>query len=170
MVTVLPILQFPHPVLRCRAKKVRKIDGSVQRLADDMIDTLRDANGVGLAANQVGDLRRIIVIHAPEDEEPCVYINPEIVHREGERDVSEACLSLPGYSGLITRAIWVKATGLDRTSNVVRLRAQGLLAQALEHEIDHLDGVLFLDHLKRHEDLIRTEEEYENVLAEAAIG
>ncbi len=135
-----------------------------------MIDTLRDANGVGLAANQVGELRRVIVIHTPEEEEPIVYINPEIVHREGEREVGESCLSVRGYSGLITRAIWVKATGLDRTSNVVRLRADGLLAQALEHEIDHLDGILFLDHLKDHEHLIKDGEEHEYAQAEAAVG
>ncbi len=167
---VRPIYQFPHPVLRRRARKVRKIDDSVQRLADDMIETLREANGVGLAANQVGELRRVIVIHIPEEDEPRVYVNPEIVHREGEREVVEGCLSVPGYSGLITRAIWVKATGLDRTSNLVRLRADGLLAQALEHETDHLDGILFLDHLKSHEHLIKDGEEHEHALAEAAVG
>ena len=154
---VLPIYEFPNIILRRRAKKVRKIDASVQRLADDMLDTLAEANGVGLAANQVGVLRRVIVIQLPEEEEPRVYVNPEITHREGERDVEEGCLSIPGYHAIVTRAIWVKAKGLDRQSKLIRLRAEGLLAQALEHEIDHLNGILYLDHLKSHEDLLPNE-------------
>ncbi len=154
---VLPIYEFPHSMLRQKAKKVRRIDRAIQRLADDLIDTLMDASGVGLAANQVGVLRRVIVIQLPEEEEPRVYINPEIVDRKGEREVEEACLSVPGYRGIITRAIRVKVKGLDRGARLVRIRAEGLLAQAMEHEVDHLNGILYMDHLKSHEELIKVE-------------
>ena len=157
-------------MLRQKAKKVRKIDRSIERLAEDMSETLRHANGVGLAANQVGVLRRVIVIQLPEEEELRVYINPEIVHREGERQVEEGCLSVPGYKGIITRAVWVKAKGLDRRSRVVRLKADGILAQALEHEIDHLNGILYMDHLKSHEQLIKIEPELEPATAEMVVG
>ena len=167
---VLPIYEFPHAVLRQRARKVRKIGESIHSLADDMIDTLRNANGVGLAANQVGILRRVIVLQMPDEEEPRVYVNPEITHREGEREVEESCLSVPGYMAIITRAIWIKAKGLDRTSKPVRLRAEGLLAQALEHEIDHLNGILYMDHLKEHEHLTKVEPELEREPAEVALG
>lgn len=156
---VLSIYEFPHYVLRKKAKKVRKIDKGIHVLVDDMIDTMHEAGGVGLAANQIGVLQRVIVIHLPEEEDPRVYINPEIVQREGVREVEEGCLSVPGYKAVITRAIWVKAKGLDRTSRLVRLRADGLLAQALEHEIDHLDGILYMDHLKSHQDLVKIEPE-----------
>lgn len=168
--SVLPIYEFPHQILRQKAKKVKRIDRSIQRLVDNMIDTMRDAAGVGLAANQVGVLRRVIVIQLPDEEEARVFINPEIIHREGERRVEEGCLSVPGYKGIITRAIWVKAKGLDRTSKLVRLRADELLAQALEHEIDHLNGILFMDHLKEHEQLIKVEPQDENELVGAAAG
>ena len=167
---VLPIHEFPQIILRQKAKKVRKIDRSILRLADDMIETLKHVNGVGLAANQVGVLRRVIVIHLPEEEEPRVYINPEIVHREGDREVVEACLSVPGYHATITRAIWVKAKGLDRQSKLVRLRAEGILAQALEHEIDHLNGILYMDHLQSHQELIKVEPGLEHATAEVAVG
>ena len=167
---VLPIYEFPHRILRQKAKKVRRIDKSIQRLVDDMIDTVRDANGVGLSANQVGVLRRVIVIQLPEEEEARVYINPEIIHREGEREVEEGCLSVPGYKGLITRSIWVKAKGLDRTWRLVRLHADGLLAQVLEHEIDHLNGILFFDHLKEHQQLVKLQPEAEEAAVEVAVG
>ncbi len=157
-----PILELPHPMLRKRARKVRKIDSTVLQLAYDMIDTMQDANGVGLAANQVGALRRVIVIQLPEEEETRIYINPEIVHREGEREVEEGCLSLPGYKGFITRSIWVKFSALDHTSTLVKLKADGLLSQALEHEVDHLNGILYVDHLESHEMLIRIDSEPED--------
>ena len=134
-----------------------------------MIDTLRHAGGVGLAANQVGVLRRVIVIQLPDEEEPRVYINPEIIHREGEREVTEACLSVPGYTGVITRAIWVKAKMLDRQSKLIRIRAEELLAQALEHEIDHLNGILYMDHLKEHQELAPIEPELDTAPTEAAV-
>lgn len=165
---VLSIIEFPDRALRQKARKVRDIDKSVLRLADDMIDTLADAGGVGLAANQVGVLRRVIVIQLPEEEEPRVYINPEIIYKEGEREVQEGCLSVPGYHAFITRAVWVKAKGLDRQSRIVRLKADGLLAQALEHEIDHLNGILYMDHLEEHQQLLRVEPETRH--AEMVVG
>ena len=155
---VLPILELPHPTLRQRARKVRKIGPSVLRLAYDMVDTLVDAGGVGLAANQVGALRRVIVVRLPEeDEEARIYVNPEIVHREGERQVEEGCLSIPGYKGFISRSVWVRFTALDHESKVVKLTAEDLLSQALEHEVDHLNGILYVDHLESHEELIKLE-------------
>ena len=156
---VQPIRTLPDPVLRQKAKKVRKIDSSIQRLAEDLIDTLQDAMGLGLAANQIGVLKRVIVIQLPEDEEPRVYINPEIIERFGEREVEEGCLSIPGYRGLINRSIWVRVKGLDGKGKEFRLKAEELLAQALEHEIDHLNGILYIDHLESHEKLWKLEPE-----------
>ena len=151
---ILPILELPDPVLRQRAKKVRKIDSSVLKLADDMVQTMKDANGVGLAANQVGILKRVIVIQLPEEEEVRIYINPEIIYREGEQDWYDGCLSIPGFRGLITRSVWIKFQALTEASTIVKLRADNLLSLAIEHEVDHLNGVLYIDHLKEHEKLI----------------
>ncbi len=172
---VLQVYEFPHKVLRQKAKKVKKIDRSVRRLAEDMIDTMHEQQGVGLAANQVGVLQRVIVVHLPtedgeEDEEPRVYVNPEIIAREGEREVDEGCLSLPGYVATITRSLWVKAKGLDLESKSFRFKAEGLLAQVLEHEIDHLDGILYIDHLKEHQELRKVEPEEVEEAAEVAVG
>ena len=104
-------------------------------------------------------MKRIIAIQLPE-EDPRVYINPEIVDKEGEREVTEACLSVPGYRGIITRSIWVKAKAWDREWKDVRIKAEGLLAQALEHEIDHLNGILYMDHLEQHQKLEKIETEF----------
>jgi peptide deformylase len=150
---ILPILELPDPVLRQRAKKVRKIDSTVLKLADDMVQTMKDANGIGLAANQVGVLKRVIVIQLPE-EEARIYINPEIIYREGEQDWYDGCLSIPGFRGLITRSVWIKFQALTEASTIVKLRADNLLSLAIEHEVDHLNGVLYIDHLKEHEKLI----------------
>jgi peptide deformylase len=124
------------------------VDDSLQKLIDDMIDTMRDANGVGLAANQVGVLQRIIVIEIPDEEQVRVLINPEITRREGERVVEEGCLSIPGYRGELTRSLKVRARALDRDGKPMRIKADGLLAQALEHEMDHINGTLYIDHLE----------------------
>ena len=155
------ILQIPHPILRQRARKVRAIDGAVLRLAYDMVETMRNAQGVGLAANQVGDLRRVIVIQLPDEEEARIYINPEITLREGERRVEEGCLSIAGYKGVVTRSVWVRFRALDHTSKAVKLRAEDVLSQALEHEVDHLNGILYTDHMEAHEKLIKVEPEPE---------
>ena len=154
--SVLRMRIVPDPTLRQKAKRVGIIGPSTQRLIDDMIDTLDDAHGVGLAANQVGVLQRVIVIQLP-DEEPRVFINPEITRREGEREVEEGCLSIPGYKGLVKRSVSVRAKGLDRRGKLVRLNADELLAQALEHEIDHLDGTLYIDHLVARDKLWKEE-------------
>lgn len=157
------ILQIPHPLLRQRAKRVRSIDDDVLRLAYDMVETMRDASGVGLAANQVGELWRVIVIQLPEEEEARIYINPEITLREGERRVEEGCLSIAGYKGTVTRSVWVKFRALDHASKVVKLRAEDVLSQALEHEVDHLNGILYTDHMEAHEKLVKVEAETESL-------
>jgi peptide deformylase len=145
---VLQIRTLPDPVLRQKAKRVNKIDDSIQKLIDDMIDTLHaDPNRAGLAAPQVGVLLRVAVIEVPEHE-LITMINPEIVKKEGERIVQEGCLSVPGYFGEIKRAVTVKVKAQNRYGKEFRLKAQGLLAQALEQEIEHLDGILYIDHLE----------------------
>jgi len=150
---VLEIRTLPDPVLRQKAKRVTKIDDSIQKLIDDMIDTLRaDPNRAGLAATQVGVLLRVAVIEVPE-QELITLINPAIVKKEGERIVQEGCLSIPGYLGEIKRAVTVKVKAKDRYGKEFRLKAQGLLAQALEQEIEHLDGILYIDHLGSSEKL-----------------
>ncbi len=150
---VLQIRTLPDPVLRQKAKRVTKIDDSIQKLIDDMIDTLRaDPNRAGLAAPQVGVLLRVAVIEVPE-QELITLINPAIVKKEGERIVQEGCLSIPGYLGEIKRAVTVKVKAKDRYGKEFRLKAQGLLAQALEQEIEHLDGLLYIDHLESSEKL-----------------
>jgi peptide deformylase len=154
---VLQIRTLPDPVLRQKAKKVTKIDNSIQNLIEDMIDTLHaEANRAGLAATQVGVLLRVAVIEVPEHE-LITLINPEIVKKEGERIVQEGCLSIPGYYGEIKRAVTVKVKAKNRDGKQFRLKAQGLLAQALEQELEHLDGILYIDHLESPEKLFETE-------------
>jgi peptide deformylase len=158
---VLQIRTLPDPVLRQKAKKVTKIDKSVQKLIDDMIDTLRaEPNRAGLAAPQVGVPLRVAVIELPE-QGLITLINPEIVKKEGERIVQEGCLSIPGYFGEIKRAITVKVKAKDRHGKEFRLKGEGLLAQALEQEIEHLDGVLYIDHLESSEKLFEVIKEGE---------
>ena len=150
---VLSVCRFPNdPVLRQKAKRVPSIDVSVQRLIDDMIQTMQQANGVGLAAPQVGISLRVIVLQIP-GQEPIALINPEIVKRIGEQEVTEGCLSVPGYYGEIKRSAEVTVKGKDRRGKVVRIKATGLMAEALEHEIDHLNGVLYIDHIESPEKL-----------------
>lgn len=143
---VIPIRVLPDPVLRQKSKRIRNIDGSIQRLIDNMRETMHSARGVGLAAPQVGASLRLIIVGIPEEEE-IVLINPQIVRRAGERLVDEGCLSVPGYVGQIKRAQSVTVKGRDQNGREIRIKADELLAQALEHEIDHLNGVLYIDHL-----------------------
>ena len=143
----LPMRFMPDPVLRHKASRVPSITSQIRKLADDMVETMHANAGVGLAAPQVGVARRVIVIQLPDDEAPRVYVNPEITQREGERHVEEGCLSIPGYRGLVRRSERVRAKALDRNGRLVRIKADELLAQALEHEIDHLDGILYVDRL-----------------------
>ena len=156
---ILPILEIPHPILRKRAKKVRAISKREQRLAYDMVETMREKGGVGLAANQVGELWRIIVLQMPEEEEARIYFNPEIIKTGGQREVEEGCLSLPGYRGIVTRSLWIKFQGLDHTNQIVKFEAENLLSQAIEHEVDHLNGILYTDHLAEHQQLYPIEQE-----------
>ncbi len=134
-----------------------RVDGSIQRLVEDMIDTMRDAGGVGLAAPQVGVPLRVVVIAIPEEEEVIALINPEIVKRSGERRLAEGCLSVPGYWAEVTRSLSVTAKGRDLQGRQVRIKAEDdLLAQALEHEMDHINGVLYIDHLESLDELRET--------------
>ena len=155
---IIPIRVVPDPVLRQKSKRVKAIDGSVQRLIGSMIETMHSASGVGLAAPQVGVPLRVIVIGLPE-EENIVLINPEIVRRSGERLVNEGCLSVPGYFGEIKRAQSVRVKGRNLSGKEIRIKAEELMAQALEHEIDHLNGVLYIDHLENIDKLHKIEPE-----------
>lgn len=147
------IRTVPDPVLREPAKKVPLIDSSVLKLIDDMIDTMRAANGVGLAAPQVGVSLRVAVIEIP-GEDVITLINPEIVKKKGERVIVEGCLSVPGYQGDVKRAVTVKVKARNREGREVRITAtDDTLAQALEHELDHLDGRLYTDLVESPESL-----------------
>ncbi len=154
----LQIKTLPDPVLRQKAKKISGIDPSILRLIENMKDTMYEANGVGLAAPQVGISLRLVVICLPEeDAEEIVLINPEIIKSSGEREIDERCLSVPGYSGKVKRAVSVTAKGKNEKFKDVRIKADGLLAQALEHEIDHLNGVLYVDRLESPDKLTKLE-------------
>jgi peptide deformylase len=144
---ILPMVDYNNPVLRQKAKRVSSIDGAIAQFIDDMVETMREVGGVGLAAPQVGVPLRIAVIELP-DEEIIVLVNPKIVKRSGERQIEEGCLSIPGYRGEIQRSEKVTVKGLDRFGREIRIKGEGLLAQALEHELDHLDGTLYIDHLE----------------------
>jgi peptide deformylase len=156
---VFPIRVVPDPVLRQRSKRVKIIDGSIHRLIADMLETLHAAPGrVGLAAPQVGVPLRVIVIGLPEEED-IVLINPEIMRRKGERVVTEGCLSVPGYFGVLKRAESIRVKARDADGKEIKIKAEELLAQALEHEVDHLNGVLYIDHLESPDKLYKVEPE-----------
>lgn len=144
------------PILRQKAKRVHIITNSTQKLIDDMIETMQQANGVGLAAPQVGISLRIIVVQIPE-EEPIALVNPEIIKRSGEQEVTEGCLSVPGYYGEIKRSAGVTVKGKNRNGQKIRIKATGLMAEALEHEIDHLNGRLYIDHVENKSKLYKVE-------------
>ena len=149
---VLPLRVAPDPILRQRAKRVRAIDAYIKKLAEDMVESMHAYNGVGIAAPQVGVSLRVIVIEIP-DEPVITLINPEIVKKTGERDVSEGCLSIPGYRGDIKRAETVLAKGQGLDGKEVRIKATDLLAQALEHEVGHILGSLYIDLLESMDNL-----------------
>ena len=148
MANILPIRRAGDPVLREKARRVRRPDDSISKIIEDMWVTMYDAPGVGLAAPQVGIPLKIVVIHVP-DHEPFALLNPEIVKRSGERQVDEGCLSVPGFRGEIQRSLKVLVKGMDPvTGKEVRIRAENdLLAECLEHEIDHINGILYIDYL-----------------------
>jgi peptide deformylase len=152
-VAVLPIRIYGDPVLRRKADPVERIDEDVRRLAGDMLETLADAEGVGLAGPQVGESRRVIVVHPPagrgeEREGPRVLVNPEVVQADGPQvSGEEGCLSIPGIYEDVKRSERVRVRALDLHGDVVELAADGWVARILQHEIDHLDGVLFIDRI-----------------------
>lgn len=148
---ILEIKRYPEKVLKEKALPVTNIDGEVQQLIDDMIETMYAAPGIGLAAPQVGVSRRIIVIDVSVKEGEkiplIVLINPEIIMSEGEIESEEGCLSLPGYITTVKRAKRVLVSGLNREGKEVRVEGEGLLSRALQHEIDHLNGTLLIDRI-----------------------
>ncbi len=161
---VIPILTFDQRILREKAKKIDRPDEKLQRLIDDMAETMHAANGVGLAAPQVGALLRLCLVEVPEDEqEPfsgklLVLVNPHITSSKGEQFGPEGCLSLPGYWANVRRAAEVTVKARNRRGKEIKINATGLLARALQHEIDHLDGILFTDYLESLDELHRVEE------------
>lgn len=146
--TRLTILEFPDPRLRTRATPVAQVDAPLRDLIDDMLETMYAANGIGLAATQVNVHRRLLVADVSEGRnEPRVYINPEILDRAGTETMQEGCLSVPGYFDEVERAERVRVRALDRDGKAFEEDLDGLLAVCVQHEIDHLDGKLFVDYL-----------------------
>jgi peptide deformylase len=162
---VRPIVLSDSPLLRKKSRRVRRVDPTLQELTDDMVETMHAANGIGLAAIQIGVPERVIVVHLPEEEESeegeekeernpedCklhVVINPELARKSRDvEDGIEGCLSVPGWVGEVSRHHTVTVKGLDPRGRPVRIKAEGLLARVLQHEIDHCDGILFIDHIE----------------------
>lgn len=144
----LPILTFPDPRLRTRARPVERVDDRVRRLVDDMFETMYAAPGIGLAASQVNVHRRVIVIDAsPEKDQPLALINPVIDLTEGVQQRDEGCLSVPGFFETVKRAQRIRVRALDRQGRPFEQEAEGLLALCIQHECDHLEGKLFVDYL-----------------------
>lgn len=162
------IITSENPILRQKAKKVHRFDASLQKLVDDMFETMHASNGVGLAAPQIALSIRVFV--AEYEGRRVAIFNPEIVKAEGEERGQEGCLSIPGYVGNnIRRAAKIVVKGVDVKGKPVRVNAEGWFARILQHEIDHLDGILFLDRLDSPDDLLEAQpEEYEEA-EEAAI-
>ena len=151
--TILKIVTLPEPVLRRKTRAITRFDAALQTLIDNMIETMREAPGVGLAAPQVGRSDRLIVVEYPEDDEIedapkklFVVINPEIKSRSKEVEMGiEGCLSIPGLHGEVERALTVTVKGLTRHGQPVKIKARGWLARIFQHEVDHLDGIVFTD-------------------------
>jgi len=145
---LLNILHFPDPRLRNEARPVEHVDDGIRRLVDDMLETMYEAPGIGLAATQVNVAKQVVVIDISEDRsEPLCLINGEILERDGETQHEEGCLSVPGIYDSVTRAERVKVRALDRDGRVFELETDGLLAICIQHELDHLKGKLFVDYL-----------------------
>lgn len=153
---ILPIKKYPHPILRQKAKKVTRIRKRTLNLIHNMIETMYAQKGIGLAANQVGVLQRIIIVDiTPQDErnnkdqfyKPIVFINPKILSAEGENVAEEGCLSFPGIIKEIKRATQIKVRSWNVNEEIIEIEASGLPARIIQHEIDHLNGILFIDHL-----------------------
>jgi len=148
--TVRSILHYPDPRLRRKADPVPEVNDNVRRLAADMAETMYQAPGIGLAAIQVNESWRIVVIDISETRDQLqVFINPEIIYKEGEQEREEGCLSVPGIYEPVIRANRIRLRALDRDGKPFELEAEGLLATCIQHEIDHLDGKVFVDYLSR---------------------
>jgi peptide deformylase len=144
----LTILEFPDPRLRTRATPVETVDDELNTLIDDMFETMYDAPGIGLAATQVDVHKRLLIVDvSAENNEPNALINPEIIEKDGETVSEEGCLSVPGYYEEVSRAEHIRVRYLDRKGEEAELEAEGLLAVCIQHEIDHLDGKLFVDYI-----------------------
>jgi peptide deformylase len=145
---LLQILEFPDPRLRTRAQPVTQVDAALRKLIDDMFETMYAAPGIGLAATQVNVAKRLLVIDISEKrDQPLVLINPDVVASEGVEETEEGCLSVPGVFDKVTRAETIRVRALDRDGQPLEFEANGLLAVCIQHEIDHLDGKLFVDYL-----------------------
>lgn len=144
---VYKIVEIGADVLREKAKEVQEVNASILKLLDNMADTLHDAEGVGLAAPQIGVSKRVIIVEV--DDQRIELINPLILEKEGESSAEEGCLSIPKLTGDVVRAEKVRVQGLNRQGKLVDVKAEGLLARALQHEFDHLEGVLFVDVAKK---------------------
>jgi peptide deformylase len=145
-----PILTYGHPVLRQVTRPVQNLNGDLPQLIEDMVETMNAAPGVGLAANQVGSQQRVFVANPSEDHDPgklLVVINPALVETQGELVSEEGCLSIPEFRDEVRRARRVLVTGLDRNGRPIQIEGEDLLARIFQHEIDHLNGVLFVDRL-----------------------
>ena len=148
-----PILSADEPILRQRAKKVTHFDASLHRLLEEMVQTMRDAPGIGLAANQIGVPLQVAVIEL--EEKVTELINPQLVRSSGEVIDWEGCLSIPGFVAEVTRHAKATVKARDRHGKEFRVKGEGLFARALQHEIDHLNGVLYIDYLDSLEELVR---------------
>ena len=145
---ILDILHFPDPRLRNKARHVERVGTEIHRLVEDMFETMYDAPGIGLAAPQVNVSKEIVVIDVSEERDsPLCFINPEIIEKDGVTQFEEGCLSVPGVFENVTRAEHIKVKALDRDGNSFEMEADDLLAICVQHEIDHLDGKLFVDYL-----------------------
>ena len=145
---LLPILEFPDPRLRTRAQPVTQVDGAMRTLIDDMFQTMYAAPGIGLAATQVNVHKRLLVVDVSDaHNQPLALINPEIVARDGVEESEEGCLSVPGIYDKVTRADKIRVRALDRNGKQIEFNADGLLAVCIQHEMDHLEGKLFVDYL-----------------------
>lgn len=156
------------PILRKVCKEVKEMTDRTRILIDDMFDTMYEANGVGLAGPQVGVLKRIFVVDVgTEEPEPYVFINPEILEKSGEQTGEEGCLSVPGYQGEVTRADYVKVRALDADMEEFELEADGLLARCIQHESDHLDGVLYIDRVNGELKEVKADDDESNLHGDA---
>ncbi|MES9943905.1 MAG: peptide deformylase [gamma proteobacterium symbiont of Ctena orbiculata] len=145
---ILDILHFPDPRLRNKAKPVAQVDDSIRRLIDDMLETMYQAPGIGLAATQVNVAKRVVVIDLSEEKnEPLCLVNPKIIEKDGEEQMEEGCLSVPGIYEMVKRANKIRVRALDRDGAPFEMEAEELLAVCIQHELDHLEGKLFVDYL-----------------------